>query len=163
MSSHRDIVRQIKKSSAEKPSSENETETEKDKPEQDSESSNDSNTAAETPASAKSSEPTTKKLDVVVSDFLKKRIEEIRSNAAAKPRVVNKPLPKKQVVESSDFELEIVIGESRTTKKLMEFGGESTKRRRDDDDEDEPAFSEEKPNKKVKSVEKSPQKTTDVE
>lgn len=162
MSSHRDIVRQIKKSSAEKSSSENETETGKEKPEQDSESSNDSNTAAETPASSKSSEPTTKKLDVVVSDFLKKRIEEIRSNAAAKPRVVNKPLPKKQFVESSDFELEIVIGESRTTKKLMEFGGESTKRRRDDD-EDEPAFSEEKPNKKVKSVEKSPQKTTDVE
>jgi hypothetical protein len=161
MSSHRDIVRQLKKSSTEKSSSENETETGKDKPEQDSESSNDSNTAAETPASAKSSEPTTKKLDVVVSDFLKKRIEEIRSNAA-KPRVVNKPLPKKQVIESSDFELEIVIGESRTTKKLMEFGGESTKRRRDDD-EDEPAFFEEKPNKKVKSVEKSPQKTTDVE
>lgn len=162
MSSHRDIVRQLKKSSTEKSSSENETEIGKDKPEQDSESSNDSNTAAETSASAKSSEPTTKKLDVVVSDFLKKRIEEIRSNAAAKPRVVNKPLPKKQVVESSDFELEIVIGESRTTKKLMEFGGESTKRRRDDD-EDETDFSEEKPNKKVKSVEKSPQKTTDVE
>lgn len=162
MSSHRDIVRQLKKSSTEKSSSENETETGKDKPEQDSESSNDSNTAAETSASAKSSEPTTKKLDVVVSDFLKKRIEEIRSNAAAKPRVVNKPLPKKQVVESSDFELEIVIGESRTTKKLMDFGGESTKRRRDDD-EDETDFSEEKPNKKVKSVEKSPQKTTDVE
>lgn len=154
MSSHRDIVRSLKQKKA---SASNDNENKKAGG--DEENSNSSETAAEIEQNAAAPKVVKltaekKKFDMLASDFLKKRIDEIKSTSKnVQPKspslmTAKKPAPP---VESIEFELEIVIGETTTNRKLMDktSGDEElpslslsvgTKRKRnepasDDDDE----------------------------
>lgn len=172
MSSHRDIVRSLKQKDSGKNKSE-ETGTVENEDKDEDEEEDDEEREKATRVVKLTAE--TKKIDVLAGDFLKKRVDEIRSSGVvvssggkpAKARIPTlqpgaKLKQQQQQQQQSkgpqlrpfsskdfDFELEIVVGESTTSRKLMdvtngETGGSqpslSMKRKRveekNDDDDD---------------------------
>lgn len=111
MASHRDIVRSLKKQNPEQPQTGSEP--------------------VEEPVK-RAPKKWANKTDVVVSDFLINRVREIKQSVAPKPRTPKLSQPK---AKDNEFELEIYIGESRTTRKLMEEASSNTKRKREDEAE----------------------------
>lgn len=161
MSSHRDIVRSLKQKKA---SAKNDNENEKSGGDEENSNSNEAGSeVVESNTAPKAVKLTAekKKFDMLASDFLKKRIDEIKSTSkSVQPKspgmvALKKPAP----VESIEFELEIVIGETTTNRKLMDKTNDDelpslslsvgTKRKRnepasvDDDDDDELSLGDE--------------------